>query len=104
MYSKQNPYKSHAELNALMMAHSHMYKCGFILRYRVGGYDVPKDTMVIMNIWSIHHDPNTWTDPFKFKPGKIHGDRILMHTCVYFVMPFLFFKFYGIARLYHSFT
>jgi len=33
------------------------------------GYHIPGDTMVIMNIWGIHHDEKSWKDPYQFNPG-----------------------------------
>ncbi|XP_052089952.1 steroid 17-alpha-hydroxylase/17,20 lyase-like isoform X2 [Mytilus californianus] len=37
---------------------------------RVGGYDVPKDTMVMINHWALHNDPNYWKDVKKFDPTR----------------------------------
>ncbi|XP_071136088.1 steroid 17-alpha-hydroxylase/17,20 lyase-like isoform X2 [Mytilus edulis] len=37
---------------------------------RVGGYDVPKDTMVMINHWALHNDPNQWKDVNKFDPTR----------------------------------
>nr|KAJ0201487.1 hypothetical protein LSAT_V11C600332670 [Lactuca sativa] len=34
----------------------------------VGGYTIPKGTVVYMNVWAIHRDPNNWTNPLEFKP------------------------------------
>ncbi|TQE10723.1 hypothetical protein C1H46_003626 [Malus baccata] len=34
----------------------------------VGGYDVPRHTMLVINAWAIHRDPEIWEDPTKFKP------------------------------------
>ncbi|CAH1263867.1 CYP2U1 [Branchiostoma lanceolatum] len=34
------------------------------------GYDIPKDTMVLVNIWSVHHDPQLWPEPSKFDPTR----------------------------------
>ncbi|GJS06202.1 cytochrome P450 CYP82D47-like protein [Tanacetum coccineum] len=36
----------------------------------VGGYTVPKGTLLLVNIWNIHHDSQIWTDPFKFEPER----------------------------------
>ena len=35
-----------------------------------GGYDVPQGTMVLLNLWMMHHDPDNWTDPEDFKPER----------------------------------
>ncbi|KAJ0609569.1 putative cytochrome P450 [Helianthus annuus] len=37
---------------------------------KVGGYTIPKDTVVHINVWAIHHDPNNWTNPLDFKPER----------------------------------
>lgn len=34
------------------------------------GYHIPGDTMVIMNIWGIHHDEKSWKDPYLFNPER----------------------------------
>ncbi|KAL8578211.1 hypothetical protein ACOMHN_040972 [Nucella lapillus] len=36
----------------------------------VGGYQVPKDTMVMANLWAVTHDPNLWEEPDQFKPER----------------------------------
>lgn len=36
----------------------------------VSGYDIPANTEVIYNNWTINHDPNVFTDPYKFKPDR----------------------------------
>ncbi|KAI8546476.1 hypothetical protein RHMOL_Rhmol07G0120700 [Rhododendron molle] len=40
----------------------------------VGGYTIPKDTRVFLNIWAIHRDPEAWDDPSEFKPERFLSD------------------------------
>ncbi|XP_061167194.1 steroid 17-alpha-hydroxylase/17,20 lyase-like [Saccostrea echinata] len=47
---------------------------------QVGGYDIPKDTTVMINIYAIHLSPRYWKTPEKFDPyrfltadGKLEG-------------------------------
>ncbi|XP_002124426.2 cytochrome P450 2D15-like [Ciona intestinalis] len=34
------------------------------------GFNIPKDTIIMTNIWGIHHDEKTWKDPYKFNPDR----------------------------------
>ncbi|XP_010436226.1 PREDICTED: cytochrome P450 81D11-like [Camelina sativa] len=36
----------------------------------VGGYDMPRGTMLLMNVWAMHRDPELWKDPEQFKPER----------------------------------
>ncbi|KAL5753057.1 hypothetical protein ACOSP7_023233 [Xanthoceras sorbifolium] len=36
----------------------------------IGGYDVPRDTILLINAWAIHRDPKLWNDPISFKPER----------------------------------
>ena len=37
---------------------------------RLLGYDIPKGTLIIANLWAVSHDPSTWSDPEKFIPER----------------------------------
>ena len=34
------------------------------------GYDIPKDTMIVPNLYGLHHDPAIWGDPATFRPER----------------------------------
>lgn len=40
------------------------------------GYDIPKDTQVLVNAWAIGRDPDSWEDPLSFKPERFLGLNI----------------------------
>ncbi|XP_041348377.1 steroid 17-alpha-hydroxylase/17,20 lyase-like [Gigantopelta aegis] len=37
---------------------------------KIGDYDVPQGTTVLLNLWMMHHDPEKWTDVEDFKPER----------------------------------
>ncbi|XP_009795251.1 strychnine-10-hydroxylase [Nicotiana tabacum] len=36
----------------------------------ISGYDIPKGTRLLVNIWKIHYDPDLWPNPEEFKPER----------------------------------
>lgn len=41
----------------------------------VGRYHVPRGTMVLVNVWGLHHDPDLWRNPLEFDPTRfLHLD------------------------------
>ncbi|XP_035662482.1 cytochrome P450 2U1-like [Branchiostoma floridae] len=34
------------------------------------GYRIPKGTVVVPNLWALHHDPDIWGDPHTFRPER----------------------------------
>ena len=41
-----------------------------IADHSIQGYTIPKDTDIHINLWGLHHDPDFWTDPENFRPGR----------------------------------
>ncbi|XP_042495786.1 berbamunine synthase-like isoform X2 [Macadamia integrifolia] len=36
----------------------------------VGGYMIPKGSMIFVNAWAIHRDPKYWKNPLEFSPER----------------------------------
>ncbi|EOA19702.1 hypothetical protein CARUB_v10003550mg [Capsella rubella] len=36
----------------------------------IGGYTIPKDSKVFINVWAIHRNPNVWENPLEFNPDR----------------------------------
>ncbi|CAL4983821.1 unnamed protein product [Urochloa decumbens] len=56
---------------------------------KVQGYDVPKGTPVILNLWAISTDPRYWDEPDKFVPERFEGE----HTSNFLGLDFEFIPF-----------
>ncbi|XP_023755285.1 probable (S)-N-methylcoclaurine 3'-hydroxylase isozyme 2 [Lactuca sativa] len=54
----------------------------------VGGYTIPKGTIIYINVWAIHHDPKNWTDPLEFKPERFLIDKWDYHGNNFKFLPF----------------
>ncbi|KAL1324564.1 cytochrome P450 81E8 [Arachis ipaensis] len=53
----------------------------------VCGYDIPKGTMLLVNLWTLQRDPNLWADPTKFVPERFDDNGDGSKVC-YNVIPF----------------
>lgn len=40
----------------------------------VGGYTIPKGAQVMLNVWTIHRDPDIWEDALEFRPERFLSD------------------------------
>ncbi|KAJ0818758.1 putative cytochrome P450 [Helianthus annuus] len=36
----------------------------------VSGYNIPKGTRLLVNLYKLHRDPNVWSDPYEFQPER----------------------------------
>lgn len=47
------------------------------------GYTIPKGTVIMPNLWSVHRDPTVWDDPDTFKPARFLDDegKLLRKEC-----------------------
>lgn len=69
------PYLHHVILEALrlhppvsiLMPHVSSSDC------TVAGYRVPAGTVLLVNVWDIHHSPKLWPDPESFRPERFEG-------------------------------
>ncbi|XP_071742678.1 cytochrome P450 CYP82D47-like [Rutidosis leptorrhynchoides] len=64
-------------LKAIIKEALRLYPAGFLGGPRafsencvVAGYNVPKGTWLLINMWKLHRDPNIWSDPCEFKPER----------------------------------
>ncbi|XP_072038456.1 cytochrome P450 2J4-like isoform X1 [Amphiura filiformis] len=47
---------------------------------KIGGYDVPKGSLIVSNLWAVHNDPDIWTEPDQFRPERfLDEDGKLRH-------------------------
>jgi len=50
----------------------------------IGGFVVPRDTILLVNAWAIHRDPKVWDDPSSFNPERFKNGEAEGHM----LMPF----------------
>lgn len=51
------------------------------------GYTIPKGTVIIPNLWSVHRDPSVWDSPDDFKPSRFLDEQGKLLRKEYFI-PF----------------
>ncbi|MED6213474.1 hypothetical protein PIB30_093797 [Stylosanthes scabra] len=51
-------------------------------------YDIPKGTMLFVNLWTLQRDPNLWTNPLEFVPERFEGGDDGGGEVCYNMIPF----------------
>lgn len=54
----------------------------------VGGFKIPKETMVWLNLWSVHNDVDHWGDPENFRPERFLSNDLKSIVNAERVVPF----------------
>ena len=55
---------------------------------KVNGYDIPKESRILINTYAIGRDPNVWTDPEMFVPERFSGSDIDVRGKHFQLLPF----------------
>ncbi|XVE50695.1 hypothetical protein DITRI_Ditri01bG0183900 [Diplodiscus trichospermus] len=55
---------------------------------QIAGYDIPKDTRALVNIWTIGRDPTIWDKPDEFWPDRFIGKTIDVNGHHFELLPF----------------
>lgn len=54
----------------------------------IGGYRIPRGTMLMVNVWAIQNDPKVWDEPTVFKPERFLSLESGHKVVGYKFMPF----------------
>ncbi|XVF49792.1 hypothetical protein PTKIN_Ptkin04bG0044000 [Pterospermum kingtungense] len=55
---------------------------------KLGGYDIPSNTTVIINAWAIQRDPNWWEKPEEFIPERFENNPVDFKGQDFHFIPF----------------
>ena len=54
----------------------------------VNGFDIPQKSRVLINVWAIGRDPDTWTNPEEFIPERFLGSDVDVRGRDFQLIPF----------------
>ncbi|CBI33754.3 unnamed protein product, partial [Vitis vinifera] len=54
---------------------------------QIGGFDIPRDTILLANVWAIHRDPKLWEDATSVKPERVSEKEVDMAEGKGLTMP-----------------
>nr|AOK93460.1 flavanone 3'-hydroxylase 1 [Morus alba var. atropurpurea] len=55
---------------------------------KINGYDIPKDTRVLVSVWAIGRDPSLWDNPNEFVPERFIGKDVDVKGQNFELLPF----------------
>ncbi|XVE86793.1 hypothetical protein DITRI_Ditri18aG0062600 [Diplodiscus trichospermus] len=57
-------------------------------QFKVGDYDILPNTRILVNVWAIGRDPNSWENPNEFYPERFEGNEIDFKGSYFDLLPF----------------
>jgi hypothetical protein len=48
--------------------------------FAIGPHTIPAGTLVLIDAWGVHHDPEVYPNPERFDPGRFAGDAPAPYT------------------------
>lgn len=66
----------------LLLPHLAMQPCS------VGGYCIPAEATVYVNVWAIGRDPEVWEEPLAFRPERFFGSEVDVRGNHFELLPF----------------
>lgn len=55
---------------------------------KLGGYDVPKGSIVLVNVWAVARDPAVWSCPLEFRPERFLEEDVDVKGHDFRLLPF----------------